>query len=181
MSPPPPDPAPPGPPRRRRGAVVALAVLALALAACGDDEAGSADPAATTAVEAEGVATTEAAAAPERLDVVATDYDWSGLPDRIAPGSYPLTLRNEASQTHEVSVFLNPEELSLDELFALGPVDMGDHVVEAGSALVGPGATSEEATLVLEEGTYEVVCFIPDSGDQRPHYAHGMHRTIEVG
>jgi hypothetical protein len=34
--------------------------------------------------------------------------------------------------------------------------------------------------LDLEAGTYEVVCFIPAAEDGQPHFAHGMHRTLEV-
>ena len=65
-------------------------------------------------------------------------------------------------------------------LFDLGPVEMAAHVEEAGGAFVGPGDTSEESVLELEPGTYEVVCFVPSSVDQRPHFDHGMHRTLEV-
>ena len=50
----------------------------------------------------------------------------------------------------------------------------------AGGAIVVPGATSEETTLQLEPGTYEVVCFVPAATDQRPHFDHGMHRTLVV-
>jgi hypothetical protein len=118
---------------------------------------------------------------PDRLDVVAEEFSWSGLPDRLRPGSYPLTLRNDGAEVHEIQVFSNPEHLSLDELFDLGPAEMGNHVEPAGGAIVVPGATSEETMLHLEAGTYEVVCFIPANADQRPHFAHGMHTTIEVG
>ena len=111
---------------------------------------------------------------------VTTDYEWSGLPDRLPAGTYPLTLRNDGPDVHEIQVFRNTDDLSLPDLFALGPVEMKARVELAGGAIVVPGATSEETTLQLEPGTYEVVCFVPAATDQRPHFDHGMHRTLVV-
>ena len=111
---------------------------------------------------------------------MATDYEWSGLPDRLPAGTYPLTMRNDGPDVHEIQVFRNTDDLSLPDLFALGPVEMKARVELAGGAIVVPGATSEETTLQLEPGTYEVVCFVPAATDQRPHFGHGMHRTLVV-
>ncbi len=173
----------PAPFRRRRRAVAALLVvpLALGVAACGDDEP-TAGAAGTTSPGAEAGSPTTASteAPPERLDVVATEFDWTGVPDSLPAGSYPLTLTNEGDEVHEIQVFQNPEGLDLQELFDLGPGGGADHIVEGGGVLVGPGE-SADTVLELTEGTYEVVCFIPATSDSQPHFAHGMHRTLEVG
>lgn len=168
-------------PARRRCAAVALLSLTLVPLACGSDPAPAPDAAATPAAPSttDGSPTTTAAP-PARLDLVAEDYDWTGLPDQLPAGTYPMTLRNDGAEIHEIQVFRNPEHLSLQQLFDLGPVEMAAHVEEAGGAFVGPGDTSEESVLELEPGTYEVVCFVPSSVDQQPHFDHGMHRTLEV-
>jgi hypothetical protein len=168
--------------RRRRWMAATLLPLTLAAFGCANETSSprtSGTSASTTAAPTAVAPNTSAP--PERLDVVARDYDWSGIPDRLPPGSYPLTLRNAGSELHEIQVFRNTEKLSLAELFALGPVEMGAHVELAGGVLVTPGSTSDEKVLQLAEGSYEVVCFVPAAADQRPHFEHGMHRTITVG
>lgn len=169
--------------RRRWPAAAALA-LTLTTAACAAegaaDEPASA-PSTTVAPTTTAPTTTTAPPPPERLDVVATEFEWSGLPDRLPPGDYPLTLRNDGVEAHEIQVFRNTEGRTLAELFDLGPVDFAAHVELAGGTIVGASSTSEEIVLHLEEGTYEVVCFIPALADERPHFEHGMHRTLEVG
>lgn len=167
----------PTPRRRHRWVAAALLPLALVPLACGSDPAADAASPVTSTTAG---APTTTLAPPDRLDLVAEDYDWTGLPDRLPAGSYPMTLRNEGAEIHEIQVFKNPEGLGLQQLFDLGPVEMAAHVEEAGGAFVGPGDTSEETVLTLEPGTYEVVCFVPSSVDQRPHFDHGMHRTLEV-
>jgi hypothetical protein len=91
-----------------------------------------------------------------------------------------MSFRNEGSEPHEIFVFRNTEGLSLDELAALGPVGIKDRVEEAGMLIGVPGAPVQETSLTLTPGTYEVVCFIPTPTDGLAHFAHGMHRTIEV-
>lgn len=125
--------------------------------------------------------TSTTSSVPDRLDIVASEFTWSGLPTQLPPGSYPLTLRNDGTEIHEIRIFENTEGMTLEELFALGPVDIEAHVESAAFVIAGPGATSEQTTVELGAGTYEVVCFIPASSDQQPHFAHGMHATIQVG
>jgi hypothetical protein len=33
----------------------------------------------------------------------------------------------------------------------------------------------------LKAGDYGFICFVPDTKDGKPHLAHGMMKTIEVG
>lgn len=170
--------------RGRRWVAAALLALTWAPLACspGGSSARQASSSSTisTSSSTPSSNTTSTVAAPSRLDIVATDYEWSGLPDRLPAGTYPLTLRNDGPDVHEIQVFRNTDDLSLPDLFALGPVEMKARVELAGGAIVVPGATSEETTLQLEPGTYEVVCFVPAATDQRPHFDHGMHRTLVV-
>lgn len=167
----------PMPRRRHRWVVSVLVPLALTPVACATDSGTASSQPASTDVPSSTTTTPR----PERLDVVATEYGWSGMPEHLPPGSYPLTLRNDGAEAHEIQVFENLDGLELDELFDMGPADMEAHVQSAGGAIVGPGATSEATTLELEEGTYEVVCFIPATTDGRPHFEHGMHQTLAVG
>jgi len=171
-----------------------LAVVGLALVptGCADDAGSSAGGTATTLASHAGhdghddratstVAPTTTLAPPTRLDIVAKEYEWSGLPDELPAGSYPMSFHNEGTEAHEISVFRNTENIPLEELFKLGPEGMKAKVEEAGMLISGPGtAADHEVTLELTPGEYEVVCFIPAASDTQPHFAHGMHRTLVV-
>jgi hypothetical protein len=48
--------------------------------------------------------------------------------------------------------------------------------------VIGPAPSGRPATftVTLAPGTYLLTCFVPDSGDQKPHVAHGMLKEIVV-
>lgn len=168
-------------------AVVGLAILPTG---CANEAAGSADSggATTTVTHSEHSgrpSTTEAptttAAAPTRLDIVATDYEWSGLPDELPAGTYPMSFMNNGAEAHEIAIFRNPSRLALEEIHQLGPVGMKESVEMVGMLISGAGTpAAEEITITLTPGEYEVVCFIPAASDMQPHFAHGMHRKLVV-
>lgn len=169
--------------------ICGLAALGLVLVpvGCADDEAGSSDPTTSATVHdhAEGAAddgaTTTTAPVPTRLDIEATEFEWSGLPDELPAGTYPTSFHNAGAEAHEISIFRNPDDIPLDDLFALGPDGMEDAVETVGFLIAAPGASADqEATVTLTPGEYEVVCFIPSPADGRSHFQHGMHRTLEV-
>ena len=122
--------------RGRRWVAAALLALTWAPLACspGGSSARQASSSATitTSPITPSSSTPSTVAAPSRLDIVATDYEWSGLPDRLPAGTYPLTLRNDGPDVHEIQVFRNTDDLSLPDLFALGPVEMKARVELAG-------------------------------------------------
>ena len=160
---------------------VALVIIP---AACGDevDSSSAGTPSATAAhAEHAGAPSTSSVPAPSRLDIVATEYDWSGLPDELPAGSYPTSFRNDGAEAHEITIFRNPDHRSLDELFELGPAGIKDAVEMTGTLIAAPGtAADQELTLTLTPGEYEVVCFFPATSDGEPHFGHGMHRTLTV-
>ena len=173
--------------KRWIGCALLAAGLALVPAACGDDAAGSSShgsstPAAHEEHAADGpTSTAPTTTVPSRLDVVATEYGWTGVPDELPAGSYPLSFRNDGTEAHEISIFRNPDHRSLEELYELGPVGIKDAVESVETVIAAPGTTAEETpTITLTPGEYEVVCFIPAATDSRPHFEHGMHRTLVV-
>ncbi|MDQ2677412.1 MAG: hypothetical protein M3Y51_01610 [Actinomycetota bacterium] len=169
-----------------------LAVLGLALvpaAGCSSDDDGSSSqdsPAAIAHVGhpdegVEDAAPPTSAAAPTRLDIEATEYEWSGLPDELPAGTYPMTFHNAGVEAHEISIFRNTDDRPLPELFELGPEGIKGAVEMVGTLIAGPGAPADgELTVTLTPGEYDVVCFIPAMADGLPHFEHGMHRTLVV-
>jgi hypothetical protein len=163
---------------KARPALYAFAMLALALvpAGCAEDRAGSS---ANTTTTTAGPPVTPPR--PARLDVVATEYEWSGLPEALPAGSYPLSFSNVGAEAHEISIFRNREDRPLEELFELGPEGIKGAVDMVGTLIAGPDAAAgQELTIALTPGEYDVVCFLPATSDRRPHFTHGMHRTLVV-
>lgn len=195
--------------RALRLALPLLTVLALAgAAACGedgdDDTAASDSPAdSDTTTTADDAAGGDAAA--ETTDVVAVDYAFEGLPDRIDAGT-TLTLRNDsAAEVHELVAMAIPEDEArpVDELVAL-PEDQLFAAVPGEPALVLVAPPGEDAVPVLGDGTLEpgrylLVCAIPTGADPDefmrqaqesqgppdvaggpPHLVHGMYAELVV-
>lgn len=163
-----------------------LAGLTLVPLGCSDDGTTSSTHGTTTTVGDHHSAVDEVASAPSttvptRLDVVATEYEWSGLPDEVPAGSYPMSFRNDGAEAHEVVIFRNPGRVPLEELRELGPVGIKDAVEVVGSLISGPGTPADsEITVTLTSGEYEVVCFVPATSDGRAHFEHGMHQELLV-
>ncbi|UDY35655.1 hypothetical protein [Dermatobacter hominis] len=169
------------------GVGLLLAAGAVVPIGCGDGSTSADEPATTLAhAEHAGAAPSETSTssvppAPSRLDIVATEYEWSGLPEELRAGSYPTSFRNDGVEAHEITIFRNPEHRSLEELYELGPMGIKDAVEVVGTLIAGPGAAADaELTLDLGPGEYEVVCFFPAKSDGKPHFGHGMHRTLTV-
>jgi hypothetical protein len=113
--------------------------------------------------------------------VTATEYRFEGLPRTIAAGPQTFTFANEGAEPHELFIFRNTEGLSVDELFALGPVAVRDHVEVGAFAVAAPGASAAEPVRAdLAPGEWEAICFVPAAADGRPHADHGMHMILTV-
>lgn len=142
-----------------------LLVLGMAVAGCGEDDDDAAANAASTTTPGDSA---DRGAATE---VVAVDYHFEDLPDRIDAGTR-LTMRNDAgAEAHElVAMLIPPEETrSVDELVALPEGELFA-AVPGEPALVLVAPPGEDATPVIGDGTLEagrylVFCAIPIGAD----------------
>jgi hypothetical protein len=191
-------------PFRRRAVALLVPLLALAgAAACGEDDDPEASASSTTAAAAEA----DGADAAEAVDVVAVDYHFEGLPERVDAGT-ALTLRNDSEgEVHELVAMAIPpgETRPVDELVAL-PEDQLFAAVPGEPALVMVAPPGEEAITVLGDevlpaGRYLVLCAIPTGADPDefmaavesstggppdvaggpPHLVSGMYAELVVG
>lgn len=158
-----------------RLAVATAAALTFALTACGDD--GS------TPVAADPTTTTSTTVAPPHdgpIDVVAEDFRFVGLPERVTAGTHTVTFENRGEETHELFVFRNPKGLTLEEIAAIGPSVVNGDVELVTLKILAPGAPAESVEVDLTPGEYFVACFIPTPTDDRAHFEHGMQATFTV-
>ncbi|HEX8581629.1 MAG TPA: hypothetical protein VF640_04845 [Acidimicrobiales bacterium] len=162
-----------------RRTLPALAAVAVVAAGCSDGGPGPARSA--TAPTTPAATSTTVAADP--VAVLAVDYAFDGLPDRVPAGT-PVRLTNASTtEAHElVAVRLaDGDERTVDELVAL-PAGEVDALVGRAAATATAGPGGEVATATLDRpGRYLVVCTLPTgAAGGPPHFTAGMYGQIVV-
>lgn len=148
------------------------AALLLAQAACTVDKAADESRGSTA------FAQTPAAAA-NLVTVTTTEFAFAA-PATIPAGLTTVRLVNQGKEMHHVQLVRLDEGHTVQELSQVKegqPIPDWVHFV-GGPNAHAPGASSE-ATMVLEAGTYALVCLIP-SPDGVPHIAKGMVKPLTV-
>ncbi len=122
-------------------------------------------------------------AAPPKADVVVTLEDFAFTFSRsLEPGKQTIEIRNAGHQSHElVLVKLVPGKTARDVIASIEDRDAEQAGVPIGG--VTPMSVGERnwITVDLEAGSYALICFIPDTGDGKPHFMHGMTKEFDVG
>lgn len=122
------------------------------------------------------------AALPATITMRFKDYGFI-LSTPITRGTRTIRVRNLAAQPHEVEVFRMEKGKTMDDMMAWLAAEMKGGpppgLPLGGVAGIEKGA---EATLTMKfaSGNYALVCFLPDAGDGKPHFVHGMTRMITV-
>jgi plastocyanin len=116
------------------------------------------------------------------LTITMLDYDFK-LSQPLTPGRHTIRVENAGPQAHELALLkLNPGKtvadfLAWDEGGMKGPPPAQP---EGGVVMLDKdGSATFSADLTA--GEYALMCFVPDSKDGKPHFAHGMMKTIKVG
>lgn len=114
------------------------------------------------------------------MTIKLTDYAF-GVPDTVPAGRHVIRFDNDGPQEHEaVFVKLEPGKTAEDFLKwaenLQGPPP-GTTVNGASPLTTGQGNT---VAVDLAPGNYALVCFVADAKDKRPHFLHGMVKTITV-
>jgi hypothetical protein len=190
---------------------IAPLLLVAAVAACSGTSGASPD--ASASPEASLAPSTAPSAAPSsadpsadpsgapegtRVDVVGTDYAFSGL-EASYSGPITIAFRNEGEEVHEIVVVRKGEGVtqSWEELLALPEEQSGELVSFAGVAFAEPGQTAPEMVTASEPGEYLAICFIPqgttelpsidpnaseppDLGTGAPHFTLGMQTEFSI-
>lgn len=117
-----------------------------------------------------------------RADVRLTldDYGFELTP-RLKAGRRTIRVENSGPQPHEVLLArLAPGKTMADVLSWLqqreGPMPGETY----GGTVALQASQVNFVTAVFSRGEYVLLCFVPDSGDGRPHVAHGMIRQVSV-
>ena len=98
-------------------------------------------------------------------------------------GDGRVLVTNSGEQAHDISIFRIDESGSYDELLfnasGGGAVDPTLYLGYGGVSTIDPGVAAV-VELRLEPGEYAIACFVPDTGDGRPHLKHGMIQPLTI-
>jgi hypothetical protein len=125
----------------------------------------------------------EAPILPEpRADVrlMLDDYDFTFTP-WLTKGRHTIRVENSGPQPHEaILVRLAPGRTAHDVLTWLKrPAGPAPGETFGGTAVLQRGQVNF-VTADFAAGDYALLCFVPDSGDGKPHVAHGMIQQFSV-
>ncbi len=112
-----------------------------------------------------------------------TSYSFE-VPDSVDSGDINIEFVNDGTELHEVTLIRIPEGLPFDDFMAALTAETAEEPAGPPPTSVGgvqailPGA-SQVATLDLEEGSYALVCFVPNPAGI-PHAFLGMVAELTV-
>lgn len=120
----------------------------------------------------------EAPAVDASVTITMRDYEFE-IEGTLVAGTQVVRVHNAANQPHEVLMIPLPPGVGLEEMLAAADEVEGEVPGQGlqGMWALNPGETVY-VTVNLMEGTYGVICFIPDAGG--PHFMQGMATEVSV-
>jgi len=107
------------------------------------------------------------------------DYAFD-LSTPLTAGSHVFEVKNVASQPHEVLMVKLAPGKTIEQMLAFIAKQDGP---PPGSPIGGMTAMSTGPTYFTADitpGNYALICFVADAKDGKPHFMHGMTKTITV-
>ncbi|MEO7042173.1 MAG: hypothetical protein ABI035_07930 [Gemmatimonadaceae bacterium] len=111
--------------------------------------------------------------------ITLSDYAFE-LSTPLTAGAHVFEVKNIASQPHEVTVVKLAPGKTLKDVLAYVDKGVGP---PPGSVLGGVSPFSVGPTYFsadITPGNYALICFVADAKDGKPHFMHGMTKTITV-
>ncbi len=122
-----------------------------------------------------------------KVAAVATEYKFTGLPDKVPAGVVQLKLTNSGKQEHEMLVLRRKPGVteSFDQILASGREE-GQKKTEAVTQVSASPGKPDATVARLSPGQYIVICTVPEGtvGDKQgngpPHFTMGMKKEFSV-
>ena len=124
--------------------------------------------------------TSNAVAPTPTVTMTIADYSFN-TDTALTAGRQMVKVVNNGPQVHEVTVIKLDSAKTLDDLEKFMDTYKGDVPAKTmgGITAVRPGTTNY-FELNLTPGNYILICFVPDSKDGKPHFAHGMLQQLTI-
>jgi hypothetical protein len=115
------------------------------------------------------------------VTITLKDYEFV-LSTPLTAGTHTIRVENAGPQWHEVGIERLAEGKTMADYQAWAAAPQGPPPTRPMGGVIGPAPGGRPATftVTLAPGTYLLTCFVPDSGDQKPHVAHGMLQEIVI-
>jgi len=115
-------------------------------------------------------------------DVTLTLNDYSfALSRPLTAGTHTILVRNGAAQPHEVELIRMAPGKTVNDLMAWMQSMQGPPPASAIGGIAGMERGQVQSfTTSFTPGTYVMICFVPDAGDGKPHFMHGMVQSFTV-
>lgn len=121
-----------------------------------------------------------AAAAPTPdVTITLSDYAFD-FSTPLTAGKHVFEVKNTATQAHEVEIIRLAPGKTLDQFMNWMKKPAGP---PPGSAIGGMAPFTGAPTYFTADitpGTYALICFVPDAKDGKPHFMHGMTKSVTV-
>jgi len=120
-----------------------------------------------------------AAAPTADMTITLTEYAF-GLSAPLTAGTHTFAVKNSGTQMHEVELVRLAPGKTLDQWMSWINKPMGP---PPGSAIGGISpfvGAPNYFTADITPGNYVLICFVPDAKDGKPHFMHGMLKTLTV-
>jgi hypothetical protein len=121
----------------------------------------------------------KAAAPAADVTLSLSDYAFD-LSQPLTAGTHTFEVKNTAKQMHEVELVRLAPGKTLEQFMSWVMKPSGP---PPGSAIGGASpfvGAPNYFTADITPGTYALICFVPDAKDGKPHFMHGMTKTITV-
>jgi hypothetical protein len=131
------------------------------------------------------VTAASSAASPEPphgdVTITLSDYDFK-VSQPLTPGRRTIVVENAGPQPHEIVLLKLAPGKKAEDFGKWAETMKGPPPAEplGGVTFLDAGARGS-FTADLSSGVYGFICFVPDAKDGKPHFVHGMMKTIKVG
>ena len=128
------------------------------------------------------VPSTNKAPAPKaNMGVTLFEYGFKFAPT-LRAGPHIFRVTNSGKQPHEIEIVqLLPGKTAAElHSWLLGPMTSKAPGIPLGGVMNVLPDAHPEFRMTLNPGHYVAFCFIPDAGDGKPHFVHGMEYAFEV-
>lgn len=125
----------------------------------------------------------------ERVDVIAVDYAFEGVPETLSAGTVTFEFSNEGKEMHEMlMVRYKDPSTTIEDLMKLSDKE-AQKTIDFLGASFGPPGTTDTENKALTPGKYALLCFVPvgstsekaaRNADGPPHVARGMSAEFTV-
>ena len=113
------------------------------------------------------------------MTVTLNDYTFD-LSTPLTAGTHTFAVKNAAAQMHEVELLRLAPGKTVGQVLGWMNKPAGPPPAAAIGGIAPFSGTTNYFTADITPGTYALICFVPDAKDGKPHFMHGMTKTIIV-